>query len=125
MADTAYRSGAYSTVKKTAGANVALGEVVLLGSVTANTGGAGALAAIAHQPITNAALGTLAIGGGIYDCVNLNNAADGTKVYWDDVNNKVTTASTNNAVFGYIVSGGAGGANSTCQVLHKPYYGGN
>jgi hypothetical protein len=65
--------------------------------------------------------GAVAAGGGIYDVVNLNNAADYAKVWWDDSANKVTTTSTNNALFGFIVSGGGGGANTTAQALHKPY----
>ena len=122
MADTTFRSGNPVMVDHTPSAgNVALGEVVLIGSVTANTAGNGALAGIAHRPITNNELGALAVGGGIYNCVNLNNAANGATVYWSDSVNKVTTVSTNNAKFGYIASGGGGGANSTCQVLHKPY----
>lgn len=125
MADVTFRTGEYRTVNYTpAAGNIALGQVVLLGAVTANTGGAGALAGIAHQPIVNAVLGSLAIGGGCYDGINLNNAAVGAKVYWDDTNNKLTTVSTNNAVFGFIVANGAGGANSTCRALHFPYYGG-
>lgn len=106
------------------GGNIAAGQVVVLGTVTANTGGAGALAAIAHRAIVNNELGALAVGGGVYECVNLNNAATGAKVYWEDTVNKVTTVSTNNAVFGVIDGAGGGGANSTCHVLHKPYYGG-
>lgn len=104
------------------GGNVALGQVVLLGSVTANTAGTGAMAVIAHHAITNNTQGSVAVGGGVYEAVNLNNAAVGAKVYWEDTNNKLTTVSTNNAIFGFIVANGAGGANSTCRVLHKPYY---
>lgn len=103
--------------------NVAEGQVVVLGSVTANTSGTGAVVGIAHRPITNNTLGALAIGGGIYAVTNLNNAATGAKVYWDDSNNKVTTVSTNNAVFGWIVANGGGGANSTCYAVHAPYHG--
>ncbi len=102
--------------------NIAAGQVVVVGSVTANTSGTGAIAAIAHRPITNNILGALAFGGGVYDVVNLNNAATGAKVYWEDTNNKVTTVSTNNAIFGFIVAEGGGGANSTAKALHKPYH---
>jgi hypothetical protein len=123
MAETTFRSGNPCVIDYTpSGGNVAVGEVVLIGSVTANTAGAGALAAIAHRPITNSTLGALAIDGGIYDVVNLNNAANGARVYWNS-DNKVTTVSTNNALFGYIVTGGAGGANSTAQAIHKPFPG--
>jgi hypothetical protein len=103
------------------GGNVSAGDVVLIGSVTANTGGTGAIAAVAHKDITNSTLGALSVGGGVYDVVNLNNAANGAVVYWDDTNDKVTTVSTNNAVFGYIVDDGAGGANSTARALHHPF----
>lgn len=123
MADTTFRHGEPVMVDYTpSGGNVALGQVVLLGSVTANTAGTGAMAVIAHHAITNATQGAVAAGGGVYECVNLNNAAVGAKVYWEDTNNKVTTVSTNNAMFGFIVANGGGGANSTCRVLHKPYY---
>lgn len=124
MADTTFRSGSPCMIDYTpSSGNVAVGEVVLVGSVTANTAGQGALACIAHRPITNSTLGALAVEGGIYDVVNLNNAANGARVYWDDSANKVTTVSTNNALFGYIVTNGAGGANSTCQAIHKPFPG--
>lgn len=117
------RSGQYGTVDYTpSGGNVAAGQVVLIGTVTANTAGTGALACISHHDIVNSTLGALATGGAVYDVVNLNNAANGAKVYWDDTNNKVTTVSTNNAVFGYIVESGGGGANSTALAIHKPYH---
>lgn len=122
MAQTTFRHGAPVMVDYTpSGGNVSAGDVVLIGSVTANTGGTGAIAGIAPVDITNSTLGALSVGGGVYDVVNLNNAANGAVVYWDDSNNKVTTVSTNNAVFGYIVDDGAGGANSTARALHHPF----
>lgn len=124
MAEATFRHGSPVMVDYTpSGGNVAEGEVVILGSVTANTSGTGAVAGIAHRPITNSTLGALAVGGGVYDVTNLNNAATGAKVYWDNDNNKVTTVSTNNAVFGWIVAEGGGGANSTCKAKHAPYHG--
>lgn len=124
MPEVTYRHGDPVMVDYTpTGGNVAEGEVVVLGSVTANTSGTGAVAAIAHRPITNSTLGALAVGGGVYAVTNLNNAATGAKVYWDNSNNKVTTVSTNNAVFGWIVASGAGGANSTAYAIHAPYHG--
>jgi predicted RecA/RadA family phage recombinase len=115
MPQATFRSGAPQMVDYTPGANVTEGDVVLLGNTTGLTCG------VAHQPITNAVQGAIAAGGGIYDVVNLNNAADYAKVWWDDTNNKVTTTSTNNALFGFVVARGGGGANSACDVLHKPY----
>lgn len=121
MADTTFRHGSPRMIDYTpSGGNVALGDVVLLGTVTANTAGTGALALISHAPIVNNTKGAMAVGGGVYDVVNLNNAANGAKVFWDDTNNKVTTVSTNNAQFGYIVGDGGGGANSTAKALHHP-----
>jgi hypothetical protein len=126
MADVTFKHGNPVTVDYTpAAGNIALGQVVVIGTVTANTAGAGAIAGVASRPITNNVLGSLDVGGGVYQGLNLNNAANGAKVYWDDTNNKFTTASTNNAVFGHIVLNGAGGANTNCLVLHNPIYGGN
>jgi hypothetical protein len=123
MADAILRSGDPEKIDHTpSGGDVAEGQVVVVGTVTANTSGTGAITAIAERPITNNTLGSLAIGG-VWDVVNLNNAANGAKVYWDDTNNKVTTVSTNNAVFGWIVASGGGGANSTARALHRPFHG--
>ena len=116
MAEVTYRYGEPVTVDYTpSGGNVSAGQVVLVGNTTGWTCG------IAVLDITNNTLGTLAAGGGVYDVVNLNNAADGAKVYWDDSTNKVTTTSTNNALFGFIHSSGGGGANSTALAFHWPY----
>ena len=124
MPNVTFRSGECEMIDYTpSGGNVAEGTVVVLGSVVANTGGAGAIACVAPRPIVNNVQGALSAGGGVYDAVNLNNAALGAKVYWGDSVDKVTTVSTNNAVFGIVVANAGGGANSTCRVLHKPYYG--
>lgn len=121
MAQVTYRHGAPVSVDYTpSSGNVSNGDVVLIGSVTANTAGTGAIAGIAHQDITNNVLGSLAVGGGVYSVTNLNNAANGAKVYWKDDDNVVTTVSTNNAQFGYIVKDGAGGVNSTALAYHDP-----
>lgn len=115
MAEAVLRFGKPVMVKHTAAANISAGQVVLVGNTAGWTCG------IAHDAITNTEIGSLAAGDGVYDVVNLDNAANGAKVWWDNSANKVTTTSTNNALFGFIVSGGAGGANTTCQALHKPY----
>lgn len=95
--------------------NVAAGQVVLLGNL------AGITCGVAVDLILNNAKGAVSIGGGVYEAINLNNAANYAAVFWDDTNNKVTTVSTNNARFGSIASRGGGGANSVCDVLHNPY----
>lgn len=94
--------------------NVAAGQVVLLGNT------AGPSCGIAHVDIPNNTLGALAVGGGVYEVTNLNNAANYAKVWWDDAANKVTTVSTNNALFGYVTRNGGGGANTACYVEHFP-----
>lgn len=98
----------------TANSNVSAGGVVVFGT-------SGLTCGIAHQPISNGQLGALAIGGGVYEVVNLNNAANWTKVYWDSSAAKITTVSTGNPLFGFIVAGGGGGPNSKCLALHMPY----
>lgn len=116
MAEATFRHGDPVMIDYTpSGADVSAGEVVLIGNTTGLTCG------IAHVDIEDGYKGALAAGGGVYECVNLNNAANGTKVYWDNANAKVTTTSTNNALFGFVVEDGAGGANTNCKVLHKPY----
>lgn len=97
------------------GADVDAGDVVLIGNTT------GLTCAVAHSDIADGDKGALAAGGGVYELTNLDNAATGAKVWWDDSANKATTTSTNNAQFGFVVSRGGGGANSACDVLHKPY----
>lgn len=115
MFETIFRHGDPVMIDFTpASGNVAAGEVVLLGNT------AGLCCGIAHSAIPNGVLGALAVGGGVYDVVNLNNAANFAKVWWDNTNNRVTTTSTNNAMFGFIVANGGGGANSTAQALHAP-----
>lgn len=116
MADATFRHGAPVMIDYTpATGNVAAGDVILLGNLTGLTN------VIAHTPIANTKLGAVASGGGVYEVVNLNNAANGDKVYWDAATDKVTTESTNMSLFGFVVRGGAGGDNSKCLALHKPY----
>lgn len=116
MAEATYRSGDPEMVNYTpSSGDLSAGQVVIVGNTAGWTCG------VVHVPIANNTQGALAAGGGVYDVVNLNNAALGAKVWWDDSNNKVTTVSTNNALFGFVVELGGGGANSTCRALHKPY----
>jgi len=122
MAHTVFRHGSPAMIDYTPSTgDVALGAVVVLGSVTANTKGTGALTAICHRPITNGVQGALAIEGGVYSCVNLDNAATAAKLWWDASTNKGTTTSTNNAALGFIVANGGGGANTTCYFYHEPF----
>jgi hypothetical protein len=120
MATATFRHGEPIMIDYTpAAGDVAAGAVVVVGTVGANTGGTGALACVAHRPIANNVLGALAVGGGVYDIVSLQNSVIGTKVWWDGTS-KVTTTSTNNALFGIVVGDAGGGANTVCKVLHTP-----
>lgn len=119
MPDTVFRSGSPVNVDYTpTGGNVAAGQVVELRNAGSNTVEIGLALGIAVTAIENNTKGSLSAFGGVYDVVNLNNAADYAQVFWDDSANKVTTVSTNNARFGFIVSGGGGGANTTARALH-------
>ncbi len=122
MPETTYRHGACEMIDYTpSGGNIAAGQVIKSRAASSNTVEIGLACLVAHTPIENNTLGAVSAGGGVYDVINLNNAADYAQVFWDDTNNKVTTVSTNNARFGYIVKAGGGGANSTCRALHVGY----
>jgi hypothetical protein len=107
--------GGYQAEDYVATADILGGQVLLLGNTTGLTCG------IAHSPIANGATGAIAIGAGTYKCVNLNNAASYAKVWWDFSVKKLTTVSTNNALFGWITRGGGAGANTNCYARHWPY----
>lgn len=120
MATASFRHGAPVMIDYTpASGDVTEGDVVIVGTVGSNTGGTGALACVAHRPIANNVLGALAAGGGVYDIVSLENAVLGTKVWWNGTS-KVTTTSTNNALFGIVVANAGGGVNTVTRVLHTP-----
>lgn len=123
MALTTFRHGNPIMVDYTpSSGDVDAGDVVIIGAVaTNNTSGVGGLACIAHVAIANNVKGSVAVGGGVYAAVNLNNAADGALVWWDGTD-KVTTVTNTKAKFGYIIENGGGGANSSCYVLHDPKY---
>lgn len=117
MPETILRQGAPAFIDytPTTGA-VNAGTVVLFGNLVG-----GVQVGIAHQDIPNSTLGALAAEGGVYEVVMLSNLAQGALAYWDDTNNKLTSTSTNNAVFGTVVGGGGGGANATVTAKHQPY----
>lgn len=114
MAEAQFVSGDPVAVDYTPSSGaLSAGQVVLLGNT------AGLTCGIAHLDVSNNTLGSLAVGGGVYDVTMLGNYAAWTKVFWDDSVNKVTTTSTNNAQFGYLIEGGTG-ANTVVQALHVP-----
>lgn len=122
MAEATFRHGDPIMIDYTpTGGNVAAGAVIELVNAASNTVEIGAALGISHRPIVNNELGALAVGHGVYDVTNLNNAANYAVVYWSASVSKVTTVSTNNAMFGFIVDNGGGGANSTARALHIGY----
>jgi len=122
MSNATFRHGDPIMIDYTPGAgDITAGQVVIVGTVGSNTGGTGALACVAHTDIANNVLGALAVGGGIYDIISLQNAVIGTRVWFDTaVPTKVTTTSTNNSMFGIVVGKAGGGVNTICRVLHTP-----
>jgi predicted RecA/RadA family phage recombinase len=114
MADCYMKHGNPQMADYTPGSAVAAGAVIVINAA------AGLTCVIAHHDIAAGEKGAVAVRGGVYDFINLNNAVLGAKVYWDNAVKKATTTATSNALLGVVVSGGAGGANSTCQVLHDP-----
>ena len=105
------------TVPHVAGADIAAGEVVIINNTV--------LLGIARIPIANGALGALDVALGIYEVkVATANTSKGAKVYWDNSANAVTTTSTNNTSFGFIVDDDADGAvaaNTYMDVMHWPF----
>lgn len=94
------------------GADVAAGKVVAVGDITA----------IAHSKIVDGTLGALAVGGGVYTVTAAGAYSAGTRVYWDDSANKVTTTLDSNKGFGYIAPGSSSGADGDLvDVIHSPF----
>ena len=91
------------------GADVAAGQVVLMGQ----------LVGIAHKPILDGELGQLAIHGGVYTVTTAGAYARGVTVYWDNAAKKVTTTSTGNKVFGPMVEASTGDGD-TADAMHHP-----
>ena len=77
---------------------------------------------IAHRDIAADIKGALAAGGGVYRVTTDGSTdAGGTKIYWDDTANKVTTTSTSNKVFGYTVPDQAATTDGDkIFVVHQP-----
>jgi predicted RecA/RadA family phage recombinase len=107
------RHGDPIMIDYTPGADIAAGQVVVLGNTTGLTNG------IAHLPISNGVKGALAAGGAVYRVKVASNYAAWSKVYWDDANAVLTTTSTNMSQFGYTIEASAA-ANAVVEVLHHP-----
>lgn len=115
MADFTFRFGYPIMIAHTpASGNVSAGASVLLGNT------AGLTLGVAHKDIENTKTGSLAAGGGVYEATIASNYAVGTTVYKPTGNAILTSTSTNNAKFGFVVESAAA-ANTAGLVLHNPY----
>ena len=113
MTEAIFRHGDPRMVDYTAGADLTAGDIVMLGNQ------AGIACGVVHEDVANAALGAIAVGGGVYDCQVAANYAAWSKVYKPSGNAILTTTSTNNYLFGYTVEASAA-ANAVVKVLHWP-----
>lgn len=109
MAQASFKQGSPVMADHTPSSAVAAGAVVVVSATPR----------VAHVAIPANTLGALAVFGGIYQMVGAGVYADGVKVYWDPVAEKVTTTAGSLKVFGELVSAcSADGA--TCLVFHNP-----
>lgn len=104
MTQAILRSGSPVVIDYTPGADVALGDVVVLSTVVANNTGLGLTVGIAQRAIANGVLGALAVLGAEWNCTSLHNVANYQVVYWDDTANKLSNTSTNNSLFGFVTN---------------------
>ncbi len=110
MAEALFQKGSPVMFEHTpSGADVAAGEVVVSGDLTA----------IAHSKIEDGKLGNLAYGGGIYEVTVDAAITIGKKIYWDNTANKVTETSTGNKVFGFLLVASAADGDKR-SALHNP-----
>lgn len=91
--EATYRYGPAQPIPHTAGADIAAGQVLIVGETLR----------IAHSPIDNGEFGTLYCGGGVYEVTPAANIAIGIHVYWDNSAKKVTATGGANLYFGIAV----------------------
>lgn len=103
-----YRYGPAQPVPHTAGADIAAGDVLVVGDTLR----------IAHSPILNGEEGTLYAGGGIYDVTPTANIAAGIHVYWDAAADEVVAAGGSNLYFGITIAAMLAGIPG--RVMHLP-----
>jgi predicted RecA/RadA family phage recombinase len=83
------------------------------------------LPAVCHRPIDASALGSLAVGGGVYLVTADTSYPPGTRVYWDPTTSEVTGGGSSKALpFGYVVGGATprldDAAGTALAVFHSP-----
>lgn len=114
MGQAQYRHGHVTFVDHTPGADVAAGDVIVIGNCIR----------IAHSDIKSGVLGALAAGGGIYEVPKASGGgsaiANGASVFWDDTNNVITTTASTHKRLGIAV-GASLDADTKQLIQHVPY----
>lgn len=114
--DVTFKKGDPRMVDYTPAANVAAGEVKVVGNIPMISHLVGGFTYDSSRPTRMMAL---AVQGGIYSCTGDAAIGVGKLVYWNDTDNKVTETRGSNKTFGFTVSA-CSGDGSTCDVLHMP-----
>lgn len=88
----------------TAGANIASGQVVLMG----------ARIGVALKAIANGETGPMQVTG-VFNIAKLStdNMAQGALLYWDNTNSRLTTTASGNTLAGFAAAAAAAGASTT------------
>lgn len=107
-----FRHGTPIMSDYTPGSAISAGDVVVVDDVPC----------IAHSDLVSGRLEAVAMRGGAYECAADAAIVAGSKVYWDDTNNKVTETATGNKGFGYIEAGSSAAADGDkVNVIHAPF----
>ncbi|MEI8196287.1 MAG: DUF2190 family protein [Phycisphaerae bacterium] len=111
---TIYKHGDPTMVDYVPAADVAVGDVIVVGDTVR----------MAHRAYKTGEKGALSVGGGVYQFPKAAGAgsgiADGKKVYWDATNKVITATAGSNKTLGYTV-GTSADADTTQLVFHHPY----
>lgn len=97
------------TMNHTPVADVAAGQVVIVGDIPA----------VCVRPILAGELGGLNIGGGTYAVIADAIIAVGTPVYWVDASNKISATAGANKYFGITLEASTGDLDEI-EVAHRP-----
>lgn len=106
---TVSRGTSIAGVNYTSGSAVTSGDVIVSGDVCL----------IATDDIAANRLGSVSMGGLVVRATVSGAYSFGAKVWWDDTNNKVTTSSSGNKIFGFMAEASAAN-NDVKEVLHWP-----
>lgn len=115
MAQAEFRHGNPIMVDYTPSSSVSAGDVVVINNIPH----------VAHKDIAANTLGAVARRGGVYALTaDASTIEPGDKVYWDDVNNKITEVDSSgdiNSMFGYVTPDSDPGADGAEVIVeHNP-----